>query len=232
MDLTYRAFGLSIRSELALPGLPLTHDEPEIQVRRGFIPAWHGEATVRYGERCRIRGQEWSVRFKNLPFTGLIRDGNSVEFEADPAQDEMAEPACSGSCTGAFLFQRGLIAIAWQYGYRTGRRSHGRGKNRDGKSSTTFALLQEAISPYSRRHQRCVVSKPPKPRNRTLYRDFRGSSSGKKPSDRFGCDSSEFRRLRAGYGQVPLSRRTTAFAILPKGWTQSIPYCNRAMRPA
>src|SRR5665647_2957815 len=104
MEFTYRAFGLTIGSDLPLPGLPATHRPPDIRICRAVIPEWNGEPTIKYGERTRIRGQEWSVRFKALPFAGLISDGNLIQFEADPSQDDVSSLHVLGSCTGALLF--------------------------------------------------------------------------------------------------------------------------------
>ena len=142
MEMTYRAFGLTIGSELALPGLPTTDDEPQVRIRRGVVPEWDGEATIQYGDRLKIRGEECAVRFKALPFTSLIRNGNLVQFEAAPGQDEMASLHVLGSCAGALLFQRGLVplhgnSIATPFGAAMVA-----GRIGAGKSATTFAFLQ------------------------------------------------------------------------------------------
>src|SRR6185437_2825507 len=115
---------------------------PEVWIRRGPVGEWQGDATVRYGERFRLRGQEWMIRFRLLPFAALIHDGKSIQFEANPAQDPIAALHILGSCTGALLFQRGLIPL---HGNTTATK-HGAamfvGKIGAGKSATTMALLR------------------------------------------------------------------------------------------
>ncbi|HEU5022550.1 MAG TPA: hypothetical protein VFT60_11685 [Bryobacteraceae bacterium] len=110
-------------------------------IRRGPVGEWQGEATVRYGERFSVRGQEWMIRFQLLPFAALIRDGKSIEFEANPAQDPIATLHILGSCTGALLFQRGLIPL---HGNTT-ESKYGvamfAGKIGAGKSATSMAML-------------------------------------------------------------------------------------------
>ena len=142
MEQTYRAFGLTIASELPLPGLPTASGTPEVQIRRGAVPERNGDAAIRYGERCQINGQEWLVRLKALPFAGLIRDGNLVQFEADPAQDEVSSLHVLGSCTGALLFQRGLVPLHGNTVAGAAGAAMIVGRVGTGKSATTFALLQ------------------------------------------------------------------------------------------
>jgi hypothetical protein len=195
MELTYRAFGLTISSELPLLGLETTDEAPDVLIRRGALPEWNGDAaTIRYGDRFRIRGQQWSVHFKGLPFSGLVQDGNSVQFEADPAQDEMSSLHVLGSCTGALLFQRGLVPLHGNTVTGPGGAAMIVGKIGAGKSSTTFALLRRSynlvaddISAISFDADEPQVI-PGFPRlklwNSTL--------------EYFGCDCQKFRRLRAG----------------------------------
>jgi hypothetical protein len=190
--LTYRAFGLTIGSELFLPGLPTTTGTPEIRITRGVVPEWNGEPTIRYGERCRIRGQEWLVRFKALPFAGLIRDGNFVQFDADPAQDEVSSLHILGSCTGALLFQRGLAPLHGNTIVSTEGAVTIVGKIGAGKSATTFALLRRGyrlladdISAVTFESAEAVVM-PGFPRLKLW----------KATLDHFGCDHRDFQRLR------------------------------------
>jgi hypothetical protein len=198
MELTYRAFGLTISSELPLPGLPITDDPPEIHVRRGAIQEWSGDSTIRYGDRCKIRGQEWSVHFKALPFAGLIQDGNRIQFEADPAHDDAASLHVLGSCTGALLFQRGLIPL---HGNTIATRDGAvmiAGRVGTGKSATTFALLQrnhrllaDDISAVSFGTSESVQRTTPR-----IVSGFPRLKLWKTTLDHFGCNYGEFRRLR------------------------------------
>jgi hypothetical protein len=202
MELTYRAFGLNIGSELVLPGLPTTSATPDIRIRRGVVPEWNGEPTIRYGDRFRIRGQEWSVRFKALPFAGLIRDGNLVEFEADPAQDQVSSLHVLGSCTGALLFQRGLAPLHGNTLVAPQGAAMIAGKVGSGKSSTTFALLRRgyrlladdisAVS-FESSEPTPVTSAIP-----TVIPGFPRLKLWKATLEHFGCDHREFERLRPG----------------------------------
>jgi hypothetical protein len=141
MESTYRAFGLTIGSELSLPGLPVSSDSPQIHIRRAVVPEWNGHARIRYAERCRIDGQKWWVHFKAVQFTGLIHDGKLIEFDADPAQDHISALHVLGSCTGALLFQRGLMPIHGNTVAGPQGTATIVGKIGAGKSATTFALM-------------------------------------------------------------------------------------------
>jgi hypothetical protein len=195
MELTYRAFGLTISSELPLFGLETTEEAPDVSIRRSPVPEWDGDnATIRYGDRFRIRGQQWSVHFKSLPFTGLIQDGNSVQFDADPAQDEMSSLHVLGSCTGALLFQRGLVPLHGNTVTGPDGAAMIVGRIGTGKSSTTFALLRrryelvaDDISPVSFDEEQPQVI-PGFPRLKLW----------KSTLEHFGLDCQQFRRLRAG----------------------------------
>jgi hypothetical protein len=195
MELTYRAFGLKISSELPLLGLETTDEVPDVLVRRATLPEWNGDdGTIRYGERFRIRGQQWSVHFKGLPFAGLIQNGNSVQFEADPAKDEMSSLHVLGSCTGALLFQRGLVPLHGNTVIGPGGAAMIVGRIGTGKSSTTFALLRrqfslvaDDISPVS------FDAEEPQ-----VIPGFPRLKLWKSTLEHFGCDCQEFRRLRAG----------------------------------
>lgn len=197
MGLTYRAFGLAIGSELPLPGLPVTGDKPEIQIRRAAIPEWIGTPAIRYGDRCKIRGQEWWVRFGALPFEGLIQDGNLVQFEADPAQDDFSRLHLLGSCTGALLFQRGLVPLHGN----TVVNSHGAamlvGKVRAGKSATTFALLERGYRLVA--DDISGVSFEGKETNEPrVVPGFPRLKLWKNTLEHFQRDPGEFHKLRAG----------------------------------
>ncbi len=199
MGLTFRAFGLVIDSDIPLPGLPNTDGTPDILVRRAMVPEWTGEATIRYGERCRIRNQEWYVRFKALPFAGLIRDGNLVQFDADPARDEVSSLHVLGSCTGALLFQRGLVPLHGNTIVTPTGAAMFVGKIGAGKSSTTMALLRHGhrlladdISAVTfETSETGVPTGAPH-----VVPGFPRLKLWKTTLDRFGCDHSEFRRVR------------------------------------
>ena len=194
MELTYRAFALALGSELALPGLPVTDDKPGVLIRRAAIPPWQGEPTVQYGERLRVRGQECAVRFKALPFAARITDGNLIEFEADPAKDEISSLHVLGTCAGALLFQRGLLPLHGNTIATPSGAVMVLGRIGSGKSTTTMALLgrghrlvADDISP--------VLFEGDQPR---VLPGFPRLKLWKNTLEEFGLDPLEFRRLRPG----------------------------------
>lgn len=197
MELTYRAFGLTLGSELALPGLPLAHDEPVVWIRRGATPEWQGVPTIQYGERFRIRGQECSIHFKAQAFSGLVRDGNLIQFEADPTQDELSALHVLGSCTGILLFQRGLVPLHGNTIADANGAAMISGRIRAGKSATTCALLQRGfrlvaddISAVS--FETNGITEPRVVPGVPRLKLWRATL------DHFGRDYREFRRLRPG----------------------------------
>jgi len=211
----YRAFGLNIDSELSLPELPLSNGKPEVWIRRGRVGEWQGECAVQYGERFRIRGQEWMIRFKLLPFTALIRNGESIQFEANPAQDTVSGLHILGSCTGALLFQRGLIPL---HGNTTATK-HGAamfvGKIGAGKSATTMALLRRghrlvaddisAVSLKPRTDEgACAYETTP-----SVVPGFPRLKLWRASLNHFDCNSAEFQPLRPGLDKfhVPVSQQ-------------------------
>jgi hypothetical protein len=205
----YRAFGLSIGSELPLPELATSDQEPEVWIRRGPVGEWQGDATVRYAERFRIRGQEWMIRFRALPFAALVRDGKSIQFEANSAQDAVAALHILGSCTGALLFQRGLVPLHGNTTFSPHGAAMFVGKIGAGKSATTMAMLRRghrlvaddisAVSFESARRAAAPVVMPGFPRLKL----WRASL------DYFGCDPAEFQHLRPGLDKfhVPVGDR-------------------------
>jgi hypothetical protein len=176
-------------------GLETIDETPDVLVRRATIPEWNGDdATIRYGDRFRIRGQQWSVQFKGLPFAGLIQNGNSVQFDADPAQDEMSSLHVLGSCTGALLFQRGLAPLHGNTVTGSGGAAMIVGRIGTGKSSTTFALLRRHFSLVA--DDISAISFDAE--DPQVIPGFPRLKLWKSTLEHFGCDCRKFRRLRAG----------------------------------
>jgi hypothetical protein len=169
-----------------------------VWIRRGPVGEWQGETTIRYRERFFIRGQEWMIRFKVLPFAALIRDGKSIQVEANPEQDIFASLHILGSCTGALLFQRGLVplhgnTIATEYGGAMFV-----GKIGAGKSATTMAMLRRGhrlvaddISAVSIEVSKQAI--PP-----SVLPGFPRLKLWSASLRHFGCDPLEFQHLRPG----------------------------------
>ena len=192
----YRAFGLHIGSEFPLPELPVSDGEPDVWIRRGPVGEWQGDA-ICYGERFRIRGQEWMIRFKLLPFAALIRDGKSIQVEANPAQDAIAALHILGSCTRGIALPAGICTTSRQYHRNKARIAMFVGKIGAGKSATTMAMLRRGhrliaddISAVSTTggHETAPSVLPGFPRLKL----WRASLN------HFGCDPAEFQHLRPG----------------------------------
>jgi len=197
MELTYRAFGLAIGSELVLPGLPVTNDEPDVRIRRESVPVWQGEAIIQYGERLRIRGQECSIWFKGLPFAARITHGNLIRFDADSSRDEVSSLHVLGSCTGALLFQRGLIPLHGNTIAGANGAAMLAGRIGTGKSATTLALLQRGYRLVADDIS-AVSFETKEDTGPCVTPGFPRLKLWKTSLDHFGYDCRGFRRLRSG----------------------------------
>src|SRR5207244_417714 len=87
--------------------------------------------------------QQWMVRLESPPFAALVTGGNLVDFEAAPEADDAARLVLLGSCTGALLYQRGLIPLhANAVVTPRGGAVLIAGRIGAGKSTTTLSLLR------------------------------------------------------------------------------------------
>lgn len=193
----YHAFGLDIGSEFPLPELPVSDGKPDVWIRRGPVGEWQGDA-IRYGERFFIRGQEWMIRFKLLPFAALIRDGKSIQVDTDPAQDAIASLHILGSCTGALLFQRGLVPLHGN----TIAMKHGAamfvGKIGAGKSATTMAMLRRGYRLVADDISAVSVAAGKQETAPSVLPGFPRLKLWRASLNHFGCDPAEFQHLRPG----------------------------------
>lgn len=205
----YRAFGLTIGSDLPLPELPANDGVPDVSIRRAPVGEWQGEATVKYGERFRIRGQEWMIRFKLLPFAALIRDGKSIEFEANPEQDAIAALHILGSCTGALLFQRGLIPLHGNTTTSNKGVAMFVGRIGAGKSATTMAMLRRGHRLVADDISAVSIEAGKRAAGPSVVPGFPRLKLWRASLDHFGCDPDEFQHLRPGLDKfhVPVSGR-------------------------
>ena len=104
----YAVYGLSIRSDIALPGLaaaPLA-DDADVDIRRERLPI----------EECAPGGYSATAlgTLLNVPRVGryLIRDGREILVEPRPAaSDRNLRLFLLGSAFGALLHQRGLLPL-------------------------------------------------------------------------------------------------------------------------
>jgi hypothetical protein len=194
----YHAFGLDIGSEMPLPELPVSDGKPDVWIRRGSIGEWQGDATIRYGERFFIRPHEWMIRFKVLPFAALIRDGKSIQVEANSEQDIIASIHILGSCTGALLFQRGLLPL---HGNTIATKHGGAmfaGKIGAGKSATTMAMLRRGHRLVADDISAVSIGAGKQAVAPSVLPGFPRLKLWRASLDHFGCDPAEFQHLRPG----------------------------------
>ncbi|HVY91511.1 MAG TPA: hypothetical protein VHA14_02135 [Bryobacteraceae bacterium] len=203
----YRAFGLTIGSDLPLPELPVSDGTPDVWIRRAPVGDWQGEATVKYGERFRIRGHEWMIRFKLLPFAARIRNGNSIEFEANPGQDAIAALHILGSCTGGLLFQRGLIPLHGNTTTSDKGVAMFVGRIGAGKSATTMAMLRRGHHLVADDISAVSIEVGKRAAGPSVLPGFPRLKLWRASLDHFGCDPAEFQHLRPGLDKfhVPVS---------------------------
>jgi len=194
----YHAFGLHIGSEFPLPELPVSDGKADVWIRRGPVGEWQGDAPIRYGQRFFIRGQEWMIRFKLLPFAALIRDGKSIAVEANPAQDTVAALHILGSCTGALLFQRGLVPLHGN----TIATKHGVaifvGKIGAGKSATTMAMLRRGHQLVADDISAVSIEASNQAAPPSVLPGFPRLKLWRASLQHFGCDPAAFQHLRPG----------------------------------
>lgn len=205
----YRAFGVSLGSEFPLPELVASDRAPEVWIRRGPVDEWQGDATIRYGERFRIRGQEWMIRFQRLLFAALIRDGRFIQVEADPVHDAISTLHILGSCTGALLFQRGLVplhgnTIATPQGAATFV-----GRIGAGKSATTMAMLGRGYRLVADDISAVSFEAGKRTSAPSVLPGFPRVKLWRASLDHFGCNPAEFQHLRPGLDKfhVPVADR-------------------------
>lgn len=144
---TYRISGLSVASELELPGaIPATaHDSPDVTVSFGEVPQRLAEATA--------SGPTWQRQGNTLLLSvpGLVRilvsDGRSivVAIEAGASAHD-ASAFVLGSALGILLHQRGELVLHASAVARDGRAIVLCGHSGAGKSTTAAALCERGFS--------------------------------------------------------------------------------------
>jgi hypothetical protein len=151
------------------------------------------------------------IRFKLLPFAALTRDGKSIQFEANPLQDGVAALHILGSCTGALLFQRGLIPL---HGNTTATKSGVAmfvGKIGAGKSATTMAMLRRGYRLVADDISAVSINAGNGETAPSVVPGFPRLKLWRASLDHFGCDPAEFQHLRPGLDKfhVPVSEQFT-----------------------
>lgn len=136
----YRAYGLNLRSELALSGLTPSRGEPDVEVRFGQVEIGETRPMLNGGGRRRVSGSEACLAYDNVGVI-LIREGREIVLRPEPGSDQDSlAPFVLGPGLGMILLQRGVLALhASAVGLR-GAASIFLGGPGWGKSTTAAAL--------------------------------------------------------------------------------------------
>lgn len=109
----YRISGLSVGSEIALPGLialGVDRGAPEVTIRPGAVPHSLDNAGAS-GPTWQIEGRRFLLRIPGIA-RFLLSNGNDIQFELEPGADEADIPVfILGTVFGILLHQRGQIVL-------------------------------------------------------------------------------------------------------------------------
>lgn len=110
---SYRVSGLSVGSELALPGLialGVDRGTPEVTIRPGAVPQ-SLENPSASGPTWQIEDRRFLLRIPGIA-RFLLSNGNEIQFELEPGADEADIPVfILGTVFGILLHQRGQIVL-------------------------------------------------------------------------------------------------------------------------
>ncbi|HWR11863.1 MAG TPA: hypothetical protein VN445_08580 [Rectinemataceae bacterium] len=139
----YRAFGLTISSELELPGLSQGDGEVEVEILLGAVPA-RLDAPIIGKTRFQATQREFLMHTKKFG-SFYLTDGSRIVVqlngETDPEGDGSRQYLL-GSVFGALLFQRGFLPLHGSaLSFPDGRCFILTGKSGAGKSTLAAAFL-------------------------------------------------------------------------------------------
>jgi hypothetical protein len=143
----YRISGLSVQSEIELPGaIPSTPvDVPDLVVRQGPVPEAL-PAPSASGPSWQRSGDDFLLRVPRVARI-LISDGRSVTVDIDPeATADDASVFVLGSSVGIVHHQRGALALHGACVAKDGRAMIVCGASGRGKSTTAAALCQRGYT--------------------------------------------------------------------------------------
>ncbi len=107
----YRAYGLNLRSELALTGLTPSHGEPDVEVRFGRVEVGETRPMLSGAGRRRVSESEACLEYDNVGVL-LIREGREIVLSPEPGKgQESLAPFVLGPGLGMLLLQRGTLGL-------------------------------------------------------------------------------------------------------------------------
>jgi hypothetical protein len=142
----YRISGLSVGSEIELPGLIALADRgtPEVTVRRGPVPASLDQPSAS-GPTWQIEGKRFLMRIPDIA-RFLLTEGREITFEAEPGAEEADIPIfLLGTAFGILLHQREQIVLHASAVSVNGRAILFCGASGAGKSTLAAALAQRGF---------------------------------------------------------------------------------------
>ena len=140
----YRISGLSVSSEIVLPGLSAAaagRRRPDVAIRRGAVPAML-DGAEKLGPTWQMAGKEFLLRVPKVA-RFLLRDGREITFEAEPGADVGDIPLyLLGTAYGILLHQRRQIVLHASAVRVNGKAILFCGPSGAGKSTLAAALAQ------------------------------------------------------------------------------------------
>jgi hypothetical protein len=140
----YRICGLSVGSEIVLPGLMVIADHPgvpDVTIRQSTVPVVLDNAGAS-GPNWQIAGRRFLLRIPDIA-RFLLSDGNHIAFEAEPGADPADIPIfILGTVFGILLHQRGQIVLHASAVRVNGKAILFCGPSGAGKSTLAAALAQ------------------------------------------------------------------------------------------
>jgi hypothetical protein len=140
----YRISGLSVESEIVLPGLSAAaagRRRPDVAIRRGAVPVML-DGAEKLGPTWQIAGKEFLLRIPKVA-RFLLRDGREITFEAEPGADAGDIPLyLLGTAYGILLHQRRQIVLHASAVRVNGKAILFCGPSGAGKSTLAAALAQ------------------------------------------------------------------------------------------
>ena len=142
----YRISGLSVGSDILLPGLNALadHGPPDVTIRGNPVPLALDNPSAS-GPTWQIEGKRFLLRIPDIA-RFLLNDGHEITFESEPGADAADIPIfLLGTAFGILLHQRGQIVLHASAVSVNGRAILFCGASGAGKSTLAAALAQRGF---------------------------------------------------------------------------------------